>query len=152
MQCIPSNFPRLIFSSCNHNTLSTQQPIKTAPKHRKKLLAEKNDSWGSSGTHCCGIRVRSGQVYSTSWSASEPSYLGAGGGWAGMNSYQSDGSTTTFTLCLDADNGALSVAQNGNFSTIKGGLTGSYCWVVNFWGICGSEQEVQMEMGTPPSA
>ena len=69
-----------------------------------------------------------------------------------MNSYQSDGSTTTFTLCLDADNGTLSVAQNGNFSIIKGGLTGSYCWMVNFWGICGLEQEVEMEMGTPPSA
>ena len=71
-----------------------------------------------------------------------------------MNSYQSDGSTATFTLCLDADNGTLSVAQNGNFdfSIIKGGLTGSYCWMVNFWGICGSEQEVEMEMGTPPSS
>lgn len=120
-----------------------------ASKHRRTLLAEKSDQWGSSSVHCCAIRIGSGRIHSTSWSSSEPSYIGGGDTWAGMGRYQS-GETTTIRMLLDDDNGTLSVYQDGRPYVIKTGLTGSYCWVVNLWGMTRAPQEVEMTMGNPP--
>ena len=122
-----------------------------APKHKRKLLAEKTSAWGSSSVNCCAIRIGSGQKYSTSWSSSE-GHQGAGVGWGGMHRFQSGGETTTFSLLLDADNGTLSVYQNGrNLGLMTTGLTGSYCWTVNFWGMANGSLECDMQLGNAPS-
>lgn len=121
-----------------------------APKHRRKLLREKTDQWGSCSVHCCAIRVGRGNKFTTSWSDSEGPQIGLG--WPGMNNFET-GETTTFGMLLDSDEGTLAMYQNGrNLGMINSGLTGSYCWMVNLWGICGqTPQEVTMQMETPPA-
>ena len=102
------------------------------------LQDSKNGSWNESSIACCGISMRNGATFSSSWEYGEQSNRGFGR-WsdrAGETGYSwplsFDGGT--LGLLLDLNAGTLSAWKNGErMGVIKEGLGGEYCWFVECW-------------------